>query len=305
MLHFIINPASSTGHGIEKWKIIEEQLKKDGIEYDAYFTEGVNDARNHTAELTSSDEHITLITLGGDGTVNETISGIRDLSKVTFGYIPTGSSNDLARAIGLPSDPLQALKIVLHPSEYRCIDIGKIECDGNTRSFAVSTGIGYDAAICYEALNSNIKEVLNKFGLGKLTYVIIALKQLAKATSKKCTITLDNSKKIELDKFLFVTVMNHKYEGGGFMFCPDAVDTDGTLDICTINNVPKLKVLRILPTAYKGNHVKFKEIHTYRAKEVVVTATEPCHVHSDGEICGISTEMKVSLRESRLKMIIR
>ncbi|MCR4741033.1 MAG: diacylglycerol kinase family lipid kinase [Lachnospiraceae bacterium] len=305
MIHFIINPLSSTGRGAEKWKVIEELLKKSGTEYEAHLTAGYLDARNHAAKLTEKNEPLTIIAVGGDGTVNEVLSGINDFSKVTFGYIPSGSSNDLARDIGLSNDPAEALNAILHPRQYREIDVGRLESGNDVRNFAVSMGIGFDAAVCHEVLHSKLKYKLNKIGLGKLTYLFIALKQLYGLDICDATIILDDARRIQLKDMIFVTVMNHRYEGGGFMFCPDAKDNDGYLDVCAVGSVSKPRVLGILPFAFSGKHVKFRGIDTYRAKKVEIIAARPCAVHSDGESAGVCQKVKISLNETRLRMIVR
>ncbi|MFA9375537.1 MAG: hypothetical protein ACERKZ_02170 [Lachnotalea sp.] len=65
---------------------------------------------------------------------------------------------------------------ILKPKYFAQIDIGEVITSEETRKFVVSSGIGFDAEICHEALDSKIKKILNKFKLGKLTYVGIALK---------------------------------------------------------------------------------------------------------------------------------
>ncbi|HOO28130.1 MAG TPA: hypothetical protein PLU43_06665 [Lachnospiraceae bacterium] len=88
------------------------------------------------------------------------------------------------------------------------------------------------------------------------------------------------------------------------MFCPDADYKDGFLDICVAGNLSKPNVLRILPTAYKGNHVHYKGIDNYRAKKVTVVADTPSPVHADGESCGIRTEITVTQDIKQLRVII-
>ena len=61
-----------------------------------------------------------------------------------------------------------------------------------SRLFAVSCGIGFDAAVCAEAMSSRIKDTMNRIGLGKLTYLGIALKQLITAHKVSCTLTLED-----------------------------------------------------------------------------------------------------------------
>ncbi|HOO28131.1 MAG TPA: diacylglycerol kinase family protein, partial [Lachnospiraceae bacterium] len=155
-------------------------------------------------EITSGTEPVTIIVLGGDGTINEVLTGIRDYDLVTLGYIPAGSSNDLARDLMLARNPALALQAVLHPKEYTYMDVGVIRYQDDGKNFGVSAGIGYDAAICHEALHSGMKDFLNKLHLGKLTYVGIALKQLAKTKNSGCTVILDDSRKLRLTGFILL-----------------------------------------------------------------------------------------------------
>ncbi len=305
MYHMIINPASSTGNGKKIWNRIEKILIDKSIEYTPYFTEGHGSAEQIAKTLTAGDEHQNIVVLGGDGTINEVLTGIRDYSKVTFGYIPAGSSNDFARDLRLLTSPEDMICSILNPKEFIRLDIGRLEYGNTTRNFGVSMGIGYDAAICHEALASRIKYYLNKVRLGKLIYVIIALKQLLKTKCHSCDIILDDTQKLHFDHYLFVTAMVHKYEGGGFMFCPKADPSDGLLDICAVNNIGKFKVLCMLPTAYKGNHIRFKGIHIYQAKKVRIVTNAASAVHADGESCKLQTEVTVSIEPQQLKMILR
>ena len=305
MYHIIINPASSTGNGRKIWNRIEKILTEQNTEYTPHFTDGLDSARRIAAALTEGDEHQYIVVLGGDGTISEVLTGIHDFSRVTFGYIPAGSSNDFARDLGLTASPEDMIRSILNPKEFIRLDVGCLEYEGTKRNFGVSMGIGYDAAICHEALASRIKHFLNKIGLGKLSYVIIALKQLLATKCHSCDVILDDTQKLHFDDYLFVTSMVHQFEGGGFMFCPKADPSDGLLDICAINHISKLKVLRLLPTAYKGHHTRFKGVHTYQAKKVQIITDMPAPVHTDGESCKLQKEVTISIDPKQLKMILR
>ncbi|NLG05469.1 MAG: diacylglycerol kinase family lipid kinase [Clostridia bacterium] len=305
MYHFIINPASSTGNGLRIWNQLKEILKEQDIEYTSYLTDGIGSASSIAKSLTENGCQGTIVVLGGDGTMNEVLSGMQSYENITLGYIPTGSSNDLARDLGIPSDPKKALSIVLHPNEYKLTDVGMMNTpDGKEYKFGVSMGIGYDAAICHEALHSKIKKKLNQWHLGKLTYLIIALKQLIRTKSHDCELILDDTRVIPLHNYIFVTVMVHKYEGGGFMFCPEADCSDGYLDICLACNVSKLRTLFILPTAFKGEHIRHKGIQTLRAKKVRIITDQKAPVHTDGESAGFQTEITMSTAPCQVRFIV-
>lgn len=305
MLHIIANPSSSSGNGKTIIESVKKILNEKNIDYKLYETTGPESARNFASEITCDNERDIIIGIGGDGTMNEIFSGIRDLSKVTVGYIPSGSGGDLARDLNIPLDPFKALENILSPKQFLMMDIGQMENAECTKRFAVSSGIGFDAAVCHEALTSKLKPLLNKFHLGKLTYVLIALKQLATTQKTKCTIILDGARKIEFNNLYLVATMIHRYEGGGFMFCPKAKCDDGIMDICVASDISKLKVLSILPTAYEGKHVNKKGISIYTAKKIEIIADRPLCIHADGEYAGVQSKNTITLCDQKVRMIVR
>ena len=229
-----------------------------------------------------------------------------------------GGANDLARDLHFPKDPLKVLENILNCEKTSAMDLGCLtydqfsdelsrqhsNTDSSKRYFAVSCGIGFDAAVCEEALASKFKNLLNKIGLGKLTYLTIALKQLIKAQKITCTITLDDGSSIYLPKFLFVACMNHQFEGGGFKFCPGADSSDGILDICTVGNIPKWLILMALPTAFFGKHYLFKGIEHYTAAEIHLETSSPLWVHTDGEVTMKSCSITLSCEQNKLQFLM-
>ncbi len=307
MYHIIINPMSRSGKGLKIWKKeVEPLLHEEKIRYRSYFSRKAGDVARIMREILSSatERPIRIILLGGDGTVNEAVQGITDYSDVILGYIPTGSSNDLARDLQIPTDPAEAVHLILHDGKAIPMDLATVSYDdGSKRRFIVSCGIGFDAAVCEEALHSNIKKFFNKIGLGKLTYLGIALKQLITAKSAKCTITLDDGTTATIKRLLFVTCMLHRYEGGGFMFCPDADATDGYLDLCAVGDCPKFLLLFALPSAFKGKHYFMKGVTPYCAKEVRIETSIPLWLHTDGEVWRKTTALTVTCQKHAIQMI--
>lgn len=302
MYAFIVNPHARTGLGLKVWKNLEIILKEQKIEYQVFLTRYPNHASEFARALTSGPENVTLIALGGDGTINEVVNGIQDFSITTLGYIPIGSSNDFARSMKLSREPEKILLQILSPSEYAYINIGRLTYQGHTRRFAVSSGIGFDADVCFHNTTSGIKRLLNKLKLGKLSYTAVALFLLMALRPRPVTLTVDGHRK-HFKRVFFVAAMNQRYEGGGFKFCPDADPGDDLLDIIVIADMPKLKALLLLPTAYKGWHVLFKGVHTFSCKEVHVTAETVLPVHTDGEPVIQDSNISFSLEPEKLKFI--
>lgn len=317
MYHIIINPASRSGRGAKIWsEQIEPALKESNAVYQTYFSKKAGEVKHLAAQITAEhpdDPDLKLIILGGDGTVNEALQGIADPSKVILGYIPTGSSNDLARDLHIPKEPKAALDLILRDAAPRVMDLGRLtyldeDQPEESRLFAVSCGIGFDAAVCAEAMHSPIKDTMNRIGLGKLTYLGIALKQLITARKVSCTLTLEDTvhnrqEDLSLPRFLFVTCMSHRYEGGGFKFCPSANDHDGVLDLCSVGNISKGLVLLALPTAFFGKHYFVKGINAHTATRMSITTSSPLWVHTDGEVTRKSCGFRVECLPGAIRMV--
>jgi diacylglycerol kinase family enzyme len=179
-----------------------------------------------------------------------------------------------------------------------------MKASNSQRKFAVSTGIGFDAAICEEALRSNIKKVLNIFGLGKLTYIIIALKQLLSCPFMEGEVTIDDTITTSYQKILLITSMIHKYEGGGMQIAPAANPFDGKLSVCLVHGLSKIRVLFVLPALLFGKHVKFKGVKTFDCNTLEINIHKPAIVHVDGECPGSFQQLKVSCTPKQLRIIL-
>jgi YegS/Rv2252/BmrU family lipid kinase len=307
MYHFVVNPASRSGKGRKLWtEQVEPALCKASVPYKAYFSQKIGDVSDIVCSIMANEQEtpIRIIILGGDGTMNEAMQGVTDFSKVVFGYIPTGSSNDLARDLKIPKNPAAALDLILHSGEEIAMDLGCVTYEDNEkRRFCVSCGFGYDAAVCESALHSKAKQTFNKIGLGKLTYLFIALQNLISSKKVDTVLTLNGLEPVEIKKMIFSASMIHRFQGGGFMFAPDADASDGFLDICTAGDIHKLVVLCALPTAFKGKHLRFKGITLHRGESCTIEAASPLWVHTDGEVFRQSSKVTITCEKQCLHLI--
>lgn len=303
MYTFIANPNSRSGRGMQIWNSLEDTLKRRNVCYQIFFTKYRRHATDIVRELTSDQKEHTIVVVGGDGTLNEVINGIVCLSKVTLGYIPDGSGNDFSRGMRLPKDPQKALENILAAEHERLLDIGVLAYEDTRRRFIVSSGIGFDAAVCHEVMVSKLKTVLNKIGLGSLTYVGVALRQLATLKKNHMTLVLDDGRKQEFDKAYFAAAMNLPYEGGGFKFCPGADPQDGLLDVIVISDLSRLKILTLLPLAVKGWHTRFHGVDIYPCRRAELTSRTPHPVHTDGETEVGKTRVTFSVEPEKLRVI--
>ncbi len=320
MYHVIVNPASKSGLGQKIWTDIKPIFDELNVPFKEYKSGKIGDVIKLTEQIcgsTPESETINLLVLGGDGTLDEAINGIDNFDRVNIGYIPTGSSNDFARDMDYSEEPGTILRKILSGKYKKALDLGVLTyknasndladrgftLKGDTRYFLVSSGIGFDAAVCEEALFSKLKSFLNKFKLGKLTYGVIGLKQIFTAQKIPCEIIFDDKRKMNLDKFLFIAGMNTRFEGGGYMFGPDAVPNDGILQFCVVGSITKLKYMFALPLAMKGTHARLKGIEIVNAAKAEIKTSAPMWVHTDGEVYSRSNHIIISVLKQKLNFL--
>lgn len=310
MYHFIINPRASSGKGIRHWWTVKHELDRQNISYTANFTKKMGHAIELTRDICRKYKSIkNIVVLGGDGTFNEVINGIDSFEDVILGYIPSGSSNDLARSLKIPKNPLQALSNVLKPNKFLYLDYGKIsfyDKEIKARKFGCSSGIGYDANICYEAQSSSskLKMKLNQLGAGKFVYLMIAVKQLFTTKYVDATVVIDGYKKTNYKKIILIANMIHKFAGGGLKMAPAADPTDGKLSICLVHGIPKALVALFLPTIIFGKHVHIKGIETFNCSTIEIISDRESNVHTDGEVPASSSHLKVQCIPKKIRMIL-
>lgn len=303
MYYFIVNPVSSSGKGLRIWQEAREILDDGNVEYESFILEGPGEAAELARFLSLNRTPCTIVVVGGDGTINEFLSGLVTCQGITFGYIPTGSGNDFARGMRLPSRLEDIMAMILSPSKFRNINIGVTSSGGQKKYFAVSSGMGYDAAVCYESYRSPAKYLLNKLHAGKLIYLLNALKLLVSIRPFSIRLIMDDQKLHTYQNVYFVAAMNTRYEGGGFMFCPKASPVDNYLDLIVVEGLSKWKTLLILPTAFKGKHVKFQGIHIFRCRRAVIQSDREVCVHIDGEHFGFCKKVSFGLLKEKLRVI--
>jgi diacylglycerol kinase (ATP) len=306
-LYFIVNPKAGNGKAKLIWTSVEKQLAEQKINYESFFTERSGHGKVIAKQIVESNDKkkVTIVVVGGDGTINEVVNGIGNhSSRARIGVIPGGSGNDFTRGYGIPRNPEMALVFLLSDvnNVSPTFDLGKINLEGDREHFFInSTGAGFDALISYEANQSKWKGLMNRFSLGQLVYVIILLKHLF---SYKCT-TIDlliDGKKYTFPDTWFVTVSNQPFYGGGMKISPHAIAKDGKLNITIVHRLSRLKLLLVFLSVFWGKHLKFKEVNTFLAQKISIHSTEPIYVHSDGEHIG-STPLQITVHHEPISIL--
>ncbi|MBO4292601.1 MAG: hypothetical protein J5898_11895 [Lachnospiraceae bacterium] len=284
-IEVLINPGASSGRGSRIWKSIRPIMQEKGVSFREHLLKAPGEATALTERLTANPEgdcHILVI--GGDGTLNEVLNGIRDFEHTRLSCIRSGSGNDFARNMNVEKSPEEALKHLLEEPEEIRLDYGEIETgEHDKKRFLISCGVGYDADICAEASGSRLKKVMNRIGLGKLVYALIGIRQIFTRNSTEAVLYMDDREPVRISSLFFVVGMNHVCEGGGVPFCPTADPTDGFLDVCLVRDMPKWKLMLGVALVYMKKHELLRNITCYRCKTMRLVAQKPQQIHLDGE----------------------
>lgn len=312
MYFFIVNLTSRTGKTKKIWLEIQRELKKRNVLYKTYLTKYESHAKVLASEICTECTQYTkenpgsetcLVVVGGDGTVNEVINGMHHFEQVTFGYIATGSGNDLGRGLGISKNHLEALEHILNAEELYAMDLGHVTWSEEGSSyFAISSGIGLDADVCKMALTSKLKVWLNRFHMGSLTYMLLTMKALVTMPTTKVTAVFDQEEKRTLEKVIFIAGMNHRYEGGGIPMAPLADDRDQKLSVCCAYGIPRWRAFLLLPVLAMGKHTKVKGFEVFNCTSYELWLERSMVLHSDGEYRGTLANMKFTCIPGKLKI---
>lgn len=297
-LYIIANCSAGTGKAAGVWRETKALLQKKRVPYLAYQTK-YEDHAMHLAEKISKKtgtEPIYMLVLGGDGTINEVLNGIRDFDRVRLGIIPTGSGNDFARNLKLPETPKESLREILRcikkeeaGEHLQRIDLGRViwrdEKNGDSRIFGISSGLGIDALVCKKALTSKLKKALNKVHLGKLTYLILTLQSFFTMKTANVKMRTESEYRI-FHRMIFAAAMNLRAEGGGIPMAPKASPTDGLLSLSTASDLNKVQVFLRMPLLAAGRQDLIKNFEIHDGAGMELESDRPMVLHADGEYCG-------------------
>ncbi len=297
----IANPASRSGRGkaaAANVRAFLEQEEEATNGFEVVMTQAPGDAEKIVVNRFGGDEKDlgpegafdTVIALGGDGVIHETIGGLMRVSRdrrPRFGIIPMGSGNDFARTLGMYINaPMRALGQLIAGS-VRTLDLGIV----NGVYFMETLSFGLDAAI---ALDTMTKRADNKSGKGAQLFASSAIKTFSSSREGwTYTAEIDGARHSGRES-VFAVQVGPTY-GGGFRICPDASPADGLLSVCYTLDIPPTipATLALLGRARFGLHKGSKYLRFAEAEKIVVDfdVEPPCQV--DGErLCGTHFEIE-------------
>ena len=271
MLDFIVNPLAGGKNGKvmnKNLSLVSNYLSEKQIPFTIHKTEYKGHGKILTEELIKNGS-TDIIAMGGDGTLHEVINGFSNFERVTLGILPCGTGNDFAFSLGLPTNVLDALKIVLDKNTVYTdfLQLPTLRCLN-----VAGMGMDVDVLNRYEKLKKK-----TKFG-----YTKCLLKTLFKFDHISFTATI-NGKTEELKSYI-ACIANGVCFGGGLKVCPVANVSDGLLDFITVEKMGKLRLINALLKLKAGKILTIREAKHQTASEVEIKTNGDYFVNLDGEL---------------------
>jgi diacylglycerol kinase (ATP) len=234
-----------------------------------------------------------LVAVGGDGTVHHALQLIAGSGR-RLAVLPCGSGDDVARLLGLSAArPDQAFAALTNGATRR-IDVGSITtADGVTRRYAAAAYAGFDAQV-------NARANRLRIGGRRTRYPLAVVGELAALRAVPMVVDIAGS--IVRRPLLAVVVGNGPTYGGGMRICPTADPHDGLLDLTLVEAVPRRTLVRVLPTVYRGDHVRHPAVTTARSRTVTLAAPG-ARLWADGEPVG-DLPAVISVEPSALEVVV-
>jgi diacylglycerol kinase (ATP) len=264
----LLNPNAGRGKARLVLRETLEVVQREGIEID------VQESRDAPhllalARRAAADKPDAIVSLGGDGTHHFVVNGIVG-SEIPLGIIPCGSGNDFAKGLGIPIQA-RAAAAVLRAGHTRRVDLGRV---GNT-VYGCIAGVGFDSVVTRYA-NERVRRLR-----GSWAYAWSILRCLESYRPEPLEIVSDVQE--FRGEVTFAVVGNNVSYGGGIHLAPRAKLDDGLLDVCIVPYIGKLELLRWVPSAYRGEHLRHPRIIYFQARKVSLSTTSRLELFGDGE----------------------
>lgn len=291
MEHYILaNPFSGRKNGKKIAQNVQKLLQKNSINAEIIMSEYPTHLTKVTSEL-SSKYDCRFYVIGGDGTLNEAVSGMVNTNSEIV-VIPGGTGNDFIKSV---SKYMSMRKIVLSSLTKEAVptDIIKV----NNDKYCINVlNVGFDALVA-----KNVDHFRNvPFISGKMKYNLAIFYTLL--TNRNYLMKLRAGNEINKRNFTLIAVANGKYYGGGIMPCPNANVTDGLLDICAINSTRVRQKLLLLPSYSKGKHIDNPLVKFYKSNKVHIVSKKSFPISIDGEVFT-TNKLNISILQNSTKIV--
>jgi YegS/Rv2252/BmrU family lipid kinase len=281
----ILNPWAGRGVAGQRRGDLEAALGQADVPFDLVTTH----ARGGATELAWQGierGYDPIVAVGGDGTINEVVNGIKGAEanagrRARLGIIPLGTGSDFIKTLdGVDANDIAAGVRRIAASAPRSIDLGRVQvADGDSRYFINAVGMGLDAQVAAESLKlTRLK--------GMSVYLVAIIRALANYRAHPMTVEYDGQRLHR--RLLFASIANGRCQGAGFWLTPTALVDDGILDLCLVDNMRLDQIIRYIPRLMEGTHTSLKQVTMGRARSIRVACSAPVPVATDGEVISVA-----------------
>lgn len=261
----IVNPSSGGGKALRLLPEVTRAFDKLRMVVRVERTRSIQHGVDLALDAVESGE--IPVVLSGDGLIGA-VGGAMAGGSLPLGIVPGGRGNDLARGLGIPSNPVEAVATIAAGNTLR-IDVG----EANGERFLGIASVGFD---------SEANRIANASRLsGRLVYAWAAFKALVGWKAQR--FSLQEAGRTSRFTGYTVAVANNRFYGAGMNIAPDADPSDGELDVVTIGEVNRLRFMLYLPKVFLGRHVNGREVKSSRTTAVEIRASRPMVVYADGD----------------------
>ncbi|MDX1687182.1 MAG: diacylglycerol kinase family lipid kinase [Candidatus Promineifilaceae bacterium] len=290
----ILNPYANRWGAQAKMPAVRAALARAGLTYDLVLTTAPGEATQRA--LQAAQEGVdAVVAAGGDGTVSEVVNGLiraadGDVTR-PLGILPIGTGNDFGDMMGIPR-ALDEAAAVIAAGESRQVDAGRV----NDHFFDNNCALAMEPMVTIE--NVRMQRLS-----GNLRYVAALVKGLLKLRAWHMRIRWDDGE--HEGPMYLLSVCNSPRTGGVFYMAPGASMDDGLFDFVFAPEMPKWRVLTIVPRLFKGSHLNHPLVTHGRTRRLTVESDPGTPIHADGEIVSES-ERRIAYRvlPRRLRVLV-
>jgi diacylglycerol kinase (ATP) len=273
----ILNPYSNRWNSLKRWPETEAALKAAGVDFDMV----VSERKGQITELTEKavrDGFSPIIVSGGDGSIGDALNGLMQAAGPgkeaigPLGIMPTGSANDIVFALGLPTDLIEAAKVIA-AGKTKAMDIGKL----NNRYFANNSAAGLEPYV-------TIKHEKIHWIKGMARYLVAAVQAIMDKPEWRADVKWDGG---DFSGPISLISIGNGRRTGGFFMTPHADLFDGKLTLAFGYRPTRLGLFQALPRAFnedKGSYVEMEGMRELHATRISVHLDKPSPAHTDGEL---------------------
>ena len=300
----IVNPRSGGGSTGRNWSRIRAKLAAACPRIDVMQTESAGHAIQLSGEAVRSG-YRTIIAIGGDGTLNETVDGILSegapSASVTLGLIPQGTGSDFRRTLKLPLNEDRAIAIIKRgeTATFDAMRVVFFDTTGTNRTrHAINvTSFGMGGAVAQRARRSS-----KPLG-GRVAFLTATAVTGFGFRGSEVSIQADGGewRKVRVTN---VAVGNGQYHGAGMHICPRAIPNDGLLDVTLIEWLSPLEMAWNARILFNGRIYDHPKIHHVRVKKLAAKSQDTTRIEIDGEPLG-QLPLEITALTAAVRMFVQ